>query len=84
MGLFYGSDIEVFKGATLKFGGRTNNDTKGCGSNINFTIICAERIEIGKDVQIGRNVTIRDNNGGHYINRQGYKNSRPVIIEDEA
>jgi acetyltransferase-like isoleucine patch superfamily enzyme/coenzyme F420-reducing hydrogenase beta subunit len=73
----YGSDIEIFKGATLKFGG------KG-GSNINTTIICAERIEIGKDVMIGRNVTIRDNNGGHYLNRQGYKNTRPVIIGDKA
>jgi acetyltransferase-like isoleucine patch superfamily enzyme/coenzyme F420-reducing hydrogenase beta subunit len=77
LGIAYGSDIEVFKGATLKFGG------KG-GSNINCTIICAERIEIGKGVMIGRNVTIRDNNGGHYINRQGYRNSRPVIIGDKA
>jgi acetyltransferase-like isoleucine patch superfamily enzyme/coenzyme F420-reducing hydrogenase beta subunit len=77
LGIMYGSDIEVFKGATLKFGG------KG-GSNLNCTIICAERIEIGKDVMMGRNVTIRDNNGRHYINRQGYKNSRPVIIGDKA
>jgi acetyltransferase-like isoleucine patch superfamily enzyme len=76
-GVMYGSDIEVFKGATLKFGG------KG-GPNINCTIVCAERIEIGKDVRMGRNVTIRDNNGGHYLNRQGYKNSRPVIIDDKA
>jgi acetyltransferase-like isoleucine patch superfamily enzyme len=73
----YGADIEVFKNATLRFGG------KG-GANINCTIICAERIEIGKGVQIGRNVTIRDNNGGHYLNRQGYKDSHPVIIEDKV
>jgi acetyltransferase-like isoleucine patch superfamily enzyme/coenzyme F420-reducing hydrogenase beta subunit len=77
LSIMYGSDIEVFKGAILKFGG------KG-GSNIGCTIICAERIEIGEGVMIGRNVTIRDNNGGHYINRQGYKNSRPVIIGDKA
>jgi acetyltransferase-like isoleucine patch superfamily enzyme/coenzyme F420-reducing hydrogenase beta subunit len=75
--IMYGSDIEVFRGAILKFGG------KG-GTNINCTIICAERIEIGKDVMIGRNVTIRDNNGNHYVNRQGYRNSRPVIIGDKA
>ena len=75
--LMYGADIEVFKGATLKFGG------KG-GANINCTIICAERIEIGKGVQIGRNVTIRDNNGRHYINRQGYKDTKPVIIGDKV
>jgi acetyltransferase-like isoleucine patch superfamily enzyme len=29
---------------------------------------------------IGRNVTIRDNNGGHYLSQQGYKDTRPVII----
>jgi acetyltransferase-like isoleucine patch superfamily enzyme/coenzyme F420-reducing hydrogenase beta subunit len=75
--IMYGSDIEVFKGAVLKFGGMG-------GINIGCTIICAERIEIGKGVMIGRNVTVRDNNGGHYINRQGYKNSRPVIIGDKA
>jgi acetyltransferase-like isoleucine patch superfamily enzyme len=44
------------------------------------TIICAERIEIGEHVMIGRNVTIRDNNGGHYLSQQGYKDTRPVII----
>jgi acetyltransferase-like isoleucine patch superfamily enzyme/coenzyme F420-reducing hydrogenase beta subunit len=77
LGIMYGSDIEVFRGAVLKFGGRG-------GTNINCTIICAERIEIGKGVMIGRNVTIRDNNGNHYINRQGYRNSRPVIIGDKA
>lgn len=41
-------------------------------------------IEIGEGVQIGRGVTIRDNNGNHYINRCGYKNSRPVIIGDKV
>ena len=29
---------------------------------------------------MGRNVTIRDNNGGHYMSLQGYKTSKPVII----
>ena len=80
--LMYGADVEVFKGAVLKFGGMSGS--KVSGANINCTIICAERIEIGKDVQIGRNVTIRDNNGGHYINRQGYRNTRPVIIGDKV
>lgn len=73
----YGSDIEVFPGGKLTFKG-------GGGTNINATIICAEKIEIGKDVMLGRNVTIRDNNGNHYLNRSGYKNSRPVIIGDKA
>lgn len=73
----YGADIEVFPGGKLTFNG-------GSSTNINTTIICAEKIEIGKDVMIGRNVTIRDNNGNHFINRAGYKNSRPVIIGDKA
>ena len=73
----YGSDVEVFKNAILTFGG------KG-GSNIGMTIVCGERIDIGQHAMIGRNVTIRDNNGGHYINRIGYRNSRPVIIGDKA
>jgi acetyltransferase-like isoleucine patch superfamily enzyme len=77
LGIMYGSDIEVFSGATLRFGGMTH-------TNINCTIICAEKIEIGKGVRIGRNVTIRDNNGGHYINRQNYKNSNPVVIGDKV
>jgi acetyltransferase-like isoleucine patch superfamily enzyme/coenzyme F420-reducing hydrogenase beta subunit len=84
IGFSYGTDIEVFQGATLKLSGKSKGASKGCGTNINCTIVCAERIEIGKDVQIGRNVTIRDNNGGHYLNRQGYKNSRPVIIGDKV
>lgn len=75
--VYYGADIEVFKDAKLVIQG-------GGGPNLNFTCICGEYIEIGKDVQIGRGVTIRDNNGSHYINRTGYKNTRPVIIGDKA
>ena len=47
-------------------------------------IVCANKIEIGKDVGFGRNITIRDNNGGHYINITGYKDSAPVIIGDKV
>lgn len=73
----YGSDIEVFKNATLVIG-------TGVSTNIGATIICGERIEIGKTTMLGRHVTIRDNNGGHYMNRQGFKNTRPVIIGDKV
>lgn len=73
----YGSDIEVFKNATLFFG-------DGISTNIGATIICGERIEIGNNTMLGRHVTIRDNNGGHYMNRSGYKNSRPVFIGDKV
>lgn len=77
-GTMYGSDVEIFKGAILKVGG-AEFDTHG-GSNINFTLICGNKIEIGYHVMMGRNVTIRDNNGGHYLSMQGYKESQPVKI----
>lgn len=73
----YGSDIEVFSNATLVFGA-------GSKTNIGATIICGERIEIGKNTMLGRHITIRDNNGSHYMNRQGYKNTRPVVIGDKV
>jgi len=73
----YGSDIEVFPNAELSFGG-------GGATNIGATIICGEKIQIGKNTMLGRHITIRDNNGSHYMNRQGYKNTRPVIIGDKV
>ena len=73
----YGADIEVFRDAALIFG-------DNCGSNIGLTIICGDRIEIGDNTMIGRNVTIRDNNGGHYMNRPGYKNSKKILIGEKA
>lgn len=73
----YGSDIEVFSGATLKL-------DSGMRTNIGATIICGDNIEIGKNTMLGRHITIRDNNGSHYMNRKGYKNSRPVIIGDKV
>lgn len=73
----YGSDIEIFSNAELVL-------ESGVATNIACTIICGKKIVIGKDVKIGRNVTIRDNNGNHYINRCGYKNSRPVVIGDKV
>lgn len=72
-----GADIEVFKNATLEIGG-------GIGSNIGLTIICGERITIGRNSGCGRNVTIRDNNGGHAISIRGFKNSIPVTIKEHV
>lgn len=73
----YGSDIEVFKDAHLSIG-------SGFATNLDCNIICGNKILIGKDVGCGRNVTIRDNNGGHYINIPGYKDASPVIIGDKV
>ena len=73
----YGSDIEVFENAYLKFEGHG-------GCNIGATIVCADRIEFGDGTIMGRNVTLRDNNGDHYINRQGYKNTNPIIVGNKV
>ena len=73
----YGSDIEVFKKAVFHVEGKA-------ATNICATIICGESITLGKRVMLGRGVTIRDNNGGHYIVRRGYKNTRPVTIGQHA
>lgn len=79
--VFYGADIEVFEGATLEVGKTTRN--KG-GANLDLTIVCANKISIGDNVQIGRHVTIRDNNGKHYMNLRGYKDENPVVIGDKV
>lgn len=72
----YDSDIQVFKGAQLLIG--------RCSTNIGLKIVCAEKIVIGNDVHIGRDVWIRDNNGGHYVIVKGYKDKAPVIIGDNV
>lgn len=69
----YGADIEVFAGSTLELGG-------GIAFNINSTIICGSNIKIGDDVCFGRDVTVRDNNGGHFMSRRMFKDKRSVII----
>ncbi len=71
--IYYGADIEVFDSAKLTIG---NNFV----FNINTTIICGDQITIGKDVRFGRDVTIRDNNGNHFISRKVYRDKRPVEI----
>ncbi len=69
----YGSAIEIFANAIL--------DIEGGGyTNINATIICGKHITIGKGVIMGRDVSIRDDNGSHYLGRNGYHNSKDVVI----
>lgn len=72
--LMYNSDIQVFKNAELVMG------SGNCNSGLQ--IVCAERIDIGNNTYIGRDVWIRDNNGGHYIIQAGYTNTAPVKIGD--
>lgn len=70
----YNSDIQVFKNAELSFG------SGSCNSGLQ--IVCANKISIGSNTFIGRDVWIRDNNGGHHIIQTGYTNSAPVMIGD--
>ena len=72
--IMYNSDIQVFKNAELIMG------SGNCNSGLQ--IVCADRIEIGNNTFIGRDVWIRDNNGGHYIIQPGYTNTAPVKIGD--
>lgn len=69
----YGADIEVFPNAHLELG-------KGIAFNIYATIICGDHIQIADNVCFGRNVTVRDNSGEHFMSRKVYKNKRPVTI----
>ncbi len=73
----YGSDLQVFENAHLTIGGNSNINSSGI-------IICGESITLGNESRMGRGVTIRDNNGKHYIDIPGYKTSRPIITEDHV
>lgn len=72
----YDSDVQVFKGAKLLIG--------NCITNIGLKMVCSDLIKIGHNVHIGRDVWIRDNNGGHHVIVKGYKDKAPVIIEDNV
>lgn len=76
-GFGYGSDIEIFKDAYFESKG-------GLLTNSFTTIICQDKIVIGKNVACGRSVTLRDNNGGHLISINGYRNAMPIIIGDHC
>jgi len=73
----YGSCIEVHDGAKILF-------KEGARTNTCCTFVSQEYIEVGEMAMLGRHVTVRDNNGSHYLNRDGYRNSRPVIIADKV
>ncbi len=72
----YDSDVQVFKGAQLLIG--------SCATNIGLNIVCSDKIVIGNNVHIGRDVWIRDNNGGHTVIIKGYKDKAPVVIGDNV
>lgn len=71
----YGCDVEVFPHAELVLGANS-------GGNLGLTLICGRKIEIGNHTFYGREVSIRDHNGGHIIAQQGFKDTNPVTIGD--
>ena len=73
----YGSDVQVFNNASLEIG-------CDCSINSGFQCVCMEKIVLGNDVHIGRDVWIRDNNGGHSVVIKGNKNTAPVVIGDHV
>lgn len=72
----YDSDVQIFRGAQMQIG--------SCATNIGLKIVCSNKIVMGVDVHIGRDVWIRDNNGGHHVIIKGYKDKAPVIIGDHV
>lgn len=71
-----GCDIQLLTGGKM---------TIGSGAfNMGLQIVCMDEIRMGKDVHIGRDVWIRDNNGGHSVIIKGNKNSAPIIIGDHV
>lgn len=73
----YGCDIELFRGGRLIIG-------DDFYANIGLTILCAGEIRIGNGGTLGRNVTIRDYHGDHWLNMEGYQTTKPVAIGDHV
>lgn len=71
--IYYGTEIQIFDEGVLTFAGNAT-------INQHVQIICMDKITIGNDVIIARDVVIRDNDGGHEILADGYKKTAPVTI----
>lgn len=72
-----GANIEVFSTGELTI-------KRGPWANVNLTIICMDKILLDEFAMIGRDVTIRDNNGGHPIGIYGSRTHMPIIIGKHA
>lgn len=73
--MYAGSYVRVIKGGHLILHGGFINE--------NVQITCGDRIEIGKDCAIGRDVVIRSYDG-HTIEQEGYRISEPIVIENHV
>ena len=72
-----GLNIEVFGTGELII-------KKGPWTNVNFTIICMDKILMDEWAMIGRDVIIRDNNGGHPVGVYGSRIHLPIVIGKHA
>ncbi|MGN8921621.1 acyltransferase [Lachnospiraceae bacterium HCP28S3_F9] len=74
----YGSTIEILRNAVLS--------SQYFTMNSNSTIIVAEKIELGQDVMIGRNVVIYDSDYHQILDEEGKVTNLPdpVVIEDHV
>lgn len=94
-----GTCLTIHDGPLTRYGTGPNVIRAGCnieiinnghlimgqgGINVNLFILCAEKIEIGNGVRIGRDVSIRDCNGEHVIVSDTYRNQAPVHIGDHV
>lgn len=68
-----GANIEVFSSGQLTI-------KRSVWANVNLCIICMDKILLDEWAMIGRDVTIRDNNGGHPVGIYGSKTNMPIII----
>lgn len=73
----YGCNIQLFNGGRMEVGRKFY-------CNIGATFICSGSIKIGDGVICGRNITIREYHGDHFINTPGYKCSKPIEIGDHV
>lgn len=72
--LSYGVTLEILKNALL--------ETKFFTMNSNTTLIAAQKISLGNDVMIGRNVVIYDSDFHSILDQDGniLNHSKPVVI----
>lgn len=68
-----GANIEVFGTGQLTI-------KRSVWANVNLCIICMDKILLDEWAMIGRDVTIRDNNGGHPIGIYGSRTHMPIVI----
>ena len=75
----YGN-FKIFSGATV-YVNRNAKLTLGSGYiNNNVTLHCFEKIDIGEDVAIADNVTIRDSDNHRITSEENYKMTQPISI----